>query len=114
MERLFGAMIPDAGEEIAENKLVLVLKRTKVEMEAYKDDKALHINADPLVWWCDNSARFPHLARLARVHMCIAATSVPSERVFSAAGNLVNAKRACLSSDNVDKLIFLNKNYKLF
>ena len=37
-------------------------------------------------------------------------TSMPSERIFSAAGLLINKPRNRLSSDIVDSIIFLNKN----
>ena len=63
-----------------------------------------------LEWWRLNSHRFPNISQFARHMLCIQATSVPSERLFSAAGNLVTSKRASLHPDNVDKLLFLNKN----
>ena len=47
---------------------------------------------------------------LAKKFLCITATSVPSERLFSAAGNLVAEKRSRLTSENIDKLIFLYEN----
>ncbi len=40
-------------------------------------------------------------------------TSVPSERVFSMAGDIVTASRSRLLAENVDKLIFLQKNMKI-
>ena len=43
-------------------------------------------------------------------HLCVLATSVPSERVFSIAGQVVNARRACLLPDNVNMLVFLAEN----
>jgi hypothetical protein len=44
------------------------------------------------------------------MYLCIPATSVASERIFSTAGDLVTAQRSCLSGDQVDRLIFLKKN----
>ena len=34
---------------------------------------------------------------------------MPSERVFSTAGDIVTAQRSALNAENVDKLIFLKK-----
>ena len=42
--------------------------------------------------------------------LCLPATSVPSERVFSTAGDILSAQRASLDADKVDMLIFLKKN----
>jgi len=41
-----------------------------------------------LEWWKANHAGFPHLSVLARRVLAIPATSAPSERLFSTAGNI--------------------------
>jgi len=41
--------------------------------------------------------------------MTVPATSVPSERVFSAAGLVVNRLRSRLSPEHVDMMLFLRK-----
>lgn len=68
------------------------------------------IDLDPLSWWSANSACFPKLAKHARKYLCVSATSVASERVFSTAGNIVTARRNSLTPENVDMLTFLAKN----
>ena len=59
---------------------------------------------------------FPMLYKLAMKYLCIQATSVPSERVFSSlstAGDIVTAERARIDSELVDSMIFLKKNVDL-
>ena len=48
----------------------------------------------------------PILAEVARALLCVPGSSVPSERVFSKSGQLLNKRRASLKSKNVDMLIF--------
>lgn len=67
-------------------------------------------DAKPLEWWRENQLKFPKIAHVARKVLSIPATSVPSERIFSSAGRLVNKLRNRLSSELVDNIIFLNKN----
>lgn len=80
------------------------------DVQLYFSSKALPIDTDPLAWWSAHASEFPYLAVLARRYLCVPATSVPSERVFSCAGVIVNKLRASLSPSNVDCLIFLQKN----
>ena len=47
---------------------------------------------------------------MARKYLCITATSVPSEQLFSTAGNIVSDKRSALLPENVEKLLFLHSN----
>lgn len=71
------------------------------------------VDSDPLSWWKYHEYLYPNLAVLAKRYLAIPATSVPSERVFSTAGDIVTATRSALSTDSVDKLVFLKKNLKV-
>ena len=82
-----------------------------VNQELEKYDAEPQIRGDPLQWWKSREASMPILAEVARAILCVPGSSVPSERVFSKSGQLLNKKRASLKSKNVDMLIFLNKNY---
>ena len=64
----------------------------------------------PLQWWATHSYVYPNLSIMARKYLCITATSVPSEQLFSTAGNVVSAKRNALLPENVEKLVFLHDN----
>ena len=54
-----------------------------------------------------NEIRFPTLAKLARVYLAIPATSAPSERVFSKAGQVIDQLRNRLSPETASMIIFM-------
>lgn len=83
------------------------------EVDSFLKDPPPLLDSSPAAWWKVNEGRFPRLANLARKYLAIPGTSVPSERVFSAAGLTVNRLRTRLTPDHVDMLIFLNKNRKV-
>ena len=66
---------------------------------------------DVLLWWKERATAYRRLSKLARRYLGAPGTSVPSERLFSSAGNLITKNRACLKPENVDKLLFLHKNW---
>ena len=67
---------------------------------------------NPLNWWELSETRYPKLAILAKRYLCIPATSIPSERVFSVAGQTVSKLRASLDKDTVNEILFLHKHLK--
>ncbi|CAM4652576.1 unnamed protein product [Leuciscus chuanchicus] len=67
---------------------------------------------NPLKWWAQNEGSFPRLAKLAKSYLAVPATSTPSERIFSLAGNTVTRQRSSLHPSHVDALVFLNANRK--
>ena len=83
------------------------------EPNTYFAERPALADTEPLCWWKMNASRYPFLSILTRKFLCIPATSVPSERIFSAAGHIVSKLRASLSPDNVDGLLFLRQNAEL-
>lgn len=65
---------------------------------------------DPFVWWLTNKSQYPVLHNLAMKYLSIPATSVPSERLFSDAKNLITPQRTRLDSFFIDQLMFLKRN----
>ncbi|KAL3048788.1 hypothetical protein OYC64_008294 [Pagothenia borchgrevinki] len=100
------AMLTLFGEEYHAETPVM----PEMELSHYCDEKCIAPHLDPLDWWRVNETKYERLAQLARSYLCVPATSVPSERVFSAAGLILNRLRSCLHPDHVDQLIFLNNN----
>ena len=91
-------------------KVQSVTASATIEVQWYLADAYLDRVEDPLVYWARNAGVFPHLYKLAMVHLAIPATSVLCEQIFSKAGQVIDKKRNRLSPGNVDKILFLNKN----
>ena len=69
---------------------------------------------DPLKWWASHSSTLPKLACLARKFLAIPATSVPSERLFSDCGHVMNKKQTRLSAQTFGKIVFCRANRKRY
>lgn len=80
------------------------------EVDIFLKDPPPLLDSSPAAWWKVNEGRFPRVADLARKYLDIPGTSVPAERVFSAAGLTVNRLRTRLTPDHVYILISVNKN----
>lgn len=63
---------------------------------------------NPMAFWKAHSSTMPELSKLSKKYLCIPATSVPSERLFSKAGLIANDRRNRLKPKHVDMLVFLN------
>ena len=81
-----------------------------IETKQYLLLKNLGRKEDPLEWWKTHRQLYPRLFQLATKYLCIPGTSVPAERLFSKAGELISIKRNRIKEKNVDMLLFLNKN----
>ncbi|KAL0217292.1 hypothetical protein RCL1_007873 [Eukaryota sp. TZLM3-RCL] len=77
------------------------------ELEVYLKERTASQHQDPLEWWKVNEERFPALSILAKETLIVQATSVPSERLFSKAGDIVSQKRCRLNPLNVRVLTCL-------
>ena len=77
------------------------------ELHCYKNEKKVAESVDPLQWWKLNEHRYPKLALLAKTCLCIPATSVPCEHLFSSAGYIVNKTRSSLEPNTVNMLVCL-------
>jgi len=75
----------------------------------YVEETILPRYDDPLKWWEGQEKHYTLLSILALKYLSIPGTSVPSERLFSKAGELVSAKRSRIKPKNIDMFLFLNK-----
>lgn len=77
-------------------------------LSLYRAEPTISETDCPLQWWSTHAGAHPQLSVLARKYLASPATSVPCERLFSLAGNIVEKKRAALSSENVNILVCLS------
>jgi len=107
MAELFGEVFKKQDQVKAFSQIV------EDEVASYRLADSICVDADPFMWWKTNECKFPHVAKAAKRHLCVPGTSVPSERIFSTAGDIVSANRSRLAPDSVDRLIFLHKNLSI-
>ena len=100
-----------AGEQVA-GCTRSPLQKLQSEINAYKTSPKLEVESEetPLQWWKSHETTYLVLSKLAMKYLCICATSCPSERLFSTAGNIVTSTRARLKPHRVNMLVFLAKN----
>lgn len=63
-----------------------------------------------LGYWRNKRERFPDLAKVARKYLSAPCTSTDSERLFSAASDVLNEKRNRLACHKAERLLFVKKN----
>lgn len=81
------------------------------EISIYTSLKAdLDEDWSPLTFFKKNENVLPNLAKVAKMVFCTTASSVPSECLFSTAGDLISVKRTRLNPECAEDLLMLNKN----
>ena len=88
--------------------------RVDTEIAMYRLERSGIADSDPLAWWLARRRKYRYLSIAAARIYCIPATSVPSERVFSTAGQIISNKRSRLTAENASMLIFLHENLKYY
>lgn len=78
------------------------------ELKHYLNQPVIQLNEDPIKYWQRQKLLYPTLSRVAERFLCMVATSVPSERLFSRAGNIITDNRSRLLGDRLSRLVFLN------
>jgi len=80
----------------------------ETELTRYKSMAPLLVTGNPISWWRDNAHSFPSLSQIARKYLAAPASSVPSERMFSSAGNFASKQRARLDPDALEREVLLH------
>lgn len=80
------------------------------EFRQYLREPTCDRNDDPLAYWQAAGKKYPSVRTLAMKYLGIPATQVPSEKLFSTAGNIVRAQRERLAPEHMQQLLFLHEN----
>jgi hypothetical protein len=99
-------------EMLDHNKLEEAKPQLEQEFEKFQtmERKTTDKTIDPLLWWKNRQSELPLLSRLARSYLCIPMSSSSSERLFSAAGNIVTPTRYNLEPETITALSFCQQN----
>ncbi|KAK3929569.1 Zinc finger BED domain-containing protein 4 [Frankliniella fusca] len=77
------------------------------ELKIYLDQPLEPRTTDPVLYWERMASTFPVLSPIALRYAVLPATSVPSERLFSEAGQTASERRSRLKPDHLQALMFL-------
>ena len=61
-----------------------------LEIRSFLQEALIPRSSNPLTWWKSRSVIYPRLTQLMMERLCVVATSVPSERVFSKMGLIIS------------------------
>lgn len=102
--------ITSAKQEMVKEGDIPLKERLIAEVKLYMSQPPISSDTDPLAWWKIHAQELPLLGKVARKFLCIPATSVPSERVFSCSGHILVPHRSKLNPGKVNMLTFLHLN----
>lgn len=103
------------------HKLVHRNWKTNKSEESVSDELSIYLrtpvgrlNENPLEIWRDYRIQFPKLYKIAFKYLTIVGTSVPSERLFSHAAQVMNQQRNRLKGKRLNKILFLQSIEKKY
>ncbi|KAL0215886.1 hypothetical protein P9112_008070 [Eukaryota sp. TZLM1-RC] len=64
------------------------------ELKCYLKEGIVDYETDPYLWWMENVKKYPSLAKIAKDYLVVQPSSASSERLFSAASQIISKKRA--------------------
>ena len=84
-----------------EGRPLSIKEKADQELKRYVDEESPAVDGThALKWWKEHHCRLPTIAKIAKKLLCIPATTMASERLFSTAGHVINTKKACLDSES--------------
>lgn len=80
------------------------------ELKHYLSQPTIPLSDNILKYWDIVCNMYPYLKKIVQPYLSLVATSDPSERLFSKAGNIMSAKRNRLEGEKLQQLLFLGSH----
>ncbi|RVE66573.1 hypothetical protein OJAV_G00108960 [Oryzias javanicus] len=90
--------------------ILSLVQRVDQDIQLYRSLAPIPCKDNATLWWWSKRETLPLLSELAESFLCVQASSTPSERVFSTAGDTISPERSRILPEKADMLIFLQKN----
>jgi len=74
-----------------------------IELDKYMNEPIINRYENPLTWWNSRKSQYPRLYNLVLKRLCITATSVPFERLFSKGGMTLTDQRNRIKPSKASK-----------
>jgi hypothetical protein len=114
----FSSQVSPSHGESASFKESLYKKRrissSNDEIKKFFESTTEDYKVEPDKWWLINRESYPILSKMAFDLLAIPATSVPSEQIFSKAGDLITQRRNRLNKKIIKTLMLLESWLKFF
>lgn len=103
--------LDSSTDEESENIEILGITTVYDEIDNYKE-KRLDIDADLMQYWQQKRYILSYLAKLAQIIHAVPATQVSVKRTFSALKIIMSDRRYNISTENLEKVMFVKLNSK--
>jgi len=100
----------DYDQKVSDMSTVDVNMDVTKQLQRFLDEPLLSRQENSLEWWRSRTPVYPCLVPVVRERLCLVATSVSSENIFSSTGLVLNDRRKLLDSCEVRRRVFLNAN----
>ena len=110
LEEIFEEEEREARRESEAMRPLTYEEKAGIEINHYRSLAPLAISTKPVSWWWKSRHSLPMLYNLSTTYLCVQASSTPSERVFSVAGDTISVERSRIRPEVADMVIFLQNN----
>lgn len=89
------------------NETSVNVNEIPTDLKHYLNQPTVPLGDDVLKFWEVHGPTYPYLKKIVDPYLTVVATSVPSEHLFSEAGQVMTDSRNPLTGDNLNKFLFL-------